>query len=334
MRTFQPPPDSVIDPVTRAPRIGSFRGPLPRVDLAPLGRGPFFRLARRKRWLWGTVASDELLAGFAVVDLGYVASAFAYAWHFGERRMLADRSALGPGFCGRVGDSAEEGCAARFGCGRSAARITRAEGSSAYEVEFELRDLRLAARLETRGAPIPLSAIAATPPDAVATTQKRVRLGAKGELAVGDRRFSLDGALGGLDYSHGYPLRHTRWKWGFALGHAAGGEPFGLNLVEGFVGEPECAVWVGDELLPLGEGRFEFDGSDLLAPWRVRTVDGAADLVFEPGGMHREEKNLRLVVSHFVQVAGRFRGTIALPGRATLRLDGVPGVTEDQEMLW
>jgi hypothetical protein len=324
----------VLDPATRLPRTGSFRGPLPRVDLAPLRRGPFFRLVRRKRWLWGTIASPELLAGFAVVDLGYVASAFAYAWHFGEGRMLADRSALGPGFCGRVGDSAEEGCAARFGCGRSAARITRPEGTSAYEVEFKLRDLRLAARLETRGSPIPLSAVAAMPPDAVATTQKRVRLGTTGELLVGDRRFSLDGALGGLDYSHGYPPRRTRWKWAFALGQAASGEPFALNLVEGFVGEPECAAWVGDELLPLAEGRFEFNGDDLLAPWRVRTADGAADLVFEAGGMHREEKNLRLVVSHFVQVAGRFRGTIALPGRAPLRLDGVPGVTEDQDMLW
>ncbi|MBI5499147.1 MAG: DUF2804 domain-containing protein [Deltaproteobacteria bacterium] len=334
MRVLAPPPDAVVDPVSGRLRCGSFRGPLPPVDLGPLGRDLLSRFLRRKRWLWGTISSDEALFGFAVVDLGWLASTFAFAWDRRERRMLADRSALGPGFRGRVNDRAEGGCEARFGGGKSRARISRPAGATAYEVDVELGDLRIAATMESASAPPPLSAIVELPPDAVATTQKRALLAASGRAQVGERTFALDGAVGGLDYSHGYPPRHTVWKWCFALGRARSGESIGVNLVQGFVGEPECAVWVGDDVHAVGEGRFEFDRGDLPAPWRIRTTDGAVELKFTPGGMHREEKNFGIIASHFVQAAGTFDGTIALPGRAVLELDGVAGVAEDQDMLW
>jgi hypothetical protein len=334
MHQLLPPLETAVDPLARRPRVGSYRGPLPPIDLGPLGHGPLFRLARHKRWLWGGVFGEELLLGFAVVDLGYVASAFAWAYDRAERRMLADRSALGPGFCGSVGNLTEEGCEARIGCGRDVARIVRPRGSTAYEVELALGDLQLEARLETAGAPAPMSAIVEPVADAIATTQKRVLLPVRGRAVVAGRSLALDGALGGLDYSHGYPPRRTVWKWGFALGRARSGEPVAFNIVEGFVGEPECTVWVGDELFPVGEGRFTFDAREPLAPWHVHTTDGAVELDFAPGGAHREDKNLGLIVSRFAQVAGDYRGTIVLPGRAPLELAGVPGVAEDQDMLW
>jgi len=34
------------------------------------------------------------------------------------------------------------------------------------------------------------------------------------------------------------------------------------------------------------------------------------------------------------QVAGHFHGTLDLPGRPSLELDGLAGVVEDQDMLW
>ncbi|MBI5488687.1 MAG: DUF2804 domain-containing protein [Deltaproteobacteria bacterium] len=334
MRVLGPPPDAVVDPVTGTLRCGSFRGPLPPVDLRPLGRDLLSRAVRRKRWLWGTIVSDEALLGFAVVDLGWLASTFAFAWDRRERRMLVDRSALGPGFRGLVNDRAEDGCEARFGGGRTRARVARRLGTTAYEVDVELGELRIEATLESASAPPPLSAIVELPPDAVATTQKRALLAASGRASVGERTFALDGAVAGLDYSHGYPPRRTIWKWCFALGRARSGEPIGVNVVQGFVGEPECVVWVGDDVHPVGEGHFEFDRGNLLAPWRIRTTDGAVELKFAPGGMHREEKNFGVIASHFVQAAGTFDGTIALPGRAALELDGVAGVAEDQDMLW
>jgi hypothetical protein len=66
----------------------------------------------------------------------------------------------------------------------------------------------------------------------------------------------------------------------------------------------------------------------------VRTDDGAATLEFAPQAIHREDQRLGVISSRFVQVAGHFHGTLDLPGRPSLELDGLAGVVEDQDMLW
>ena len=203
-------------------------------------------------------------------------------------------------------------------------------------MDVDLRDFRLRVGLDAVNAPPAMTAIAAVGParhGLVNTTEKRALLDVRGELEVGDRRFSLDGAFGGYDYTHGLLARHTVWRWAYALGRAKTGERVAFNLVQGFVGEPECTAWVDGEVFPLCEGRFAFDAGSPLSEWRVTTADGAVDLRFTPGGMHSEEKDLGLVASRFVQPAGSYRGTLRVGGR-TLDLDGVLGVTEDQEVLW
>src|SRR4051794_15152924 len=52
MRILAPAPDSAIDPATGLPRFGSYRGGLPRVDLAAVTGGALRRITRRKRWLY------------------------------------------------------------------------------------------------------------------------------------------------------------------------------------------------------------------------------------------------------------------------------------------
>ena len=148
----------------------------------------------------------------------------------------------------------------------------------------------------------------------------------------GQRR-PLLGAVGAYDYTHGLLARRTMWRWAFALGRAKTGERVAFNLVQGFVGEPECAAWVDGELFPLTEGRFAFDRERPLAEWRVSTADGAVDLKFAPAGMHSEDKNLGLIASKFVQPGGVYSGTRRVGGK-TLVLERVLGVTEDQDVLW
>src|SRR5262249_31323101 len=48
MRALAPVPDEAIDPVTRLPRFGSYKGGLPRVDLTPVTGGALRRITRRK----------------------------------------------------------------------------------------------------------------------------------------------------------------------------------------------------------------------------------------------------------------------------------------------
>jgi hypothetical protein len=331
MRTLAAAPASVLDSDGTA-HIGSYRGPLPAVDLAP--KSLLSRVTQHKRWVYVTIASNDLLLGIAIVRLGYTSKCFGFAMDKPLGKIVSDHSSLAPPFSAFVGDSAEEGCEARFRFGSVRAHLGRPRGSSEYELQVQSPDLVVTARLATAGAPAPISAVTRLPGGGMSVTEKRALLPVEGEAVIRGKRRPLDGALAGLDYSQGNLARHTLWRWAFALGRARSGEKVGLNLVEGFVGAPECAAWVDGELYPLAEGRFVFDRARPDAPWQVRTEDGGTHLAFDVLGVHSERMNLGIVASRFIQAAGVFRGTIAIEGKGKLELEDVLGVTEDQDVLW
>ncbi|AUX23676.1 hypothetical protein SOCEGT47_042040 [Sorangium cellulosum] len=334
MRELFTPPDALFDPVTGAARAGSFRGDLPRVDLAPLAPRRLHRLLRRKRWTYLAIASNEVFLAVAVVHLGYLALAFGVAFDRAGRRLLVDRSMFGPPFAASVGDGAGGGGSARAWLPGARVRIDRPRGEASVTATAAFRGFELHARLTSRAAPPALSVIAPMPGGLLATTEKRLLLDAEGEASVLGRRISLDGALAGYDYTDGLLPRRTTWRWALALGRAESGERVGMNLGEGFVGDAECALWIEGELVPLAEGRFTFDAARPLDPWRVRTADGAVDLGFAPGAAHSNHTNLGVLASEFMQPIGLYSGTIRLPDGRVLELRDVLGVTEDQDITW
>src|SRR5262245_39534612 len=128
MRVLTPAPLGALDPASGEPIVGSFRGAVPRIDLTPLARNPLARLARQKRWLYGAIATDALYLGFAVVDLGYASSAFAFAFERDGMHVAADASFAAPPFVGRVRQTRRLHYAARFDLRRGSIRMTRARG--------------------------------------------------------------------------------------------------------------------------------------------------------------------------------------------------------------
>lgn len=345
MRSLEAPPSSVLDPRSHALIPGSFRGGLPpAVDLGaldvgglPIVGGPLFRVVHEKRWIYAAVSAGDLFLGAAIVKLGYAANAFVFAFDRASGRMLADVSLVGPAFFAAVNDAPSEGASAHFTSPFPRASITwqRGCGEGAFTLAVRAGEVAIDARLATMGGPPPIGAVTGLGSKGlVNATEKGALLAVTGEARIAGRTVSLDGGLGGYDYTHGYLARHTAWNWAFLLGRAASGERVGLNLVQGFVGEPECALWIDDALHPLAEGRFTFDPKRPLAPWQIRTADESVDLRFEPGGIHQEHKDLGVVTSRFIQPVGCFSGTIRVPGRAPLVLDRALGVVEDQDVLW
>lgn len=346
-----PPAPASVATARGEPRFGTYQGELPEVDLARLsGRWSptrATRLLKRKRWHYTFAATQEVAAVFAVVDLGYTASAFAVAVDLRERRPLCDVSFLGaPGPMVELGDQPGAGLNACFRTlgGKLSAR--RGEEDERYRVEVDVSRLRTGSLqsfqwdgdLLVAGGPPALTVIAPVEGDGLLNvTMKRNGLLSFGSVEAGGKRFRLDGGVGGTDYTQGYLARHTAWRWAFAAGRLADGTPVGVNLVEGFnessAEANENALWLGDRLYPLARARFDYHPKELMAPWRLMTVDGAVDLRFQPLYVHREERDLRVVVSHFAQPVGFFEGTVRL-GDRTLELSNVPGVTEDQDMLW
>jgi hypothetical protein len=291
---------------------------------------------REKRWVYVGIASEDAYVALAIARLGYAANVFAYVLDARSMRMTATRSLLAPPTACRVEEGIGAASVATFRFRGSHASVTRGTEDGTLVVDADLRGFALHATLDAGDAPPAITAVAPVGPSAASlmnTTEKRALLTANGELRVDGRRYALDGALAGYDYTHGLLARRTAWRWGFGLGRAKSGERVAFNLVQGFVGEPECALWIDGELFPLAEGRFAFDRDNPLSEWRVSTADGAVDLRFAPGGMHSEAKNFGVIASRFVQPAGAFRGTIRALGRE-LEIERMLGVTEDQDVLW
>lgn len=343
-----PVPASVVDGAG-TPRFGTYAGELPHVDLSGLtGRWAVSRALRpfkRKRWHYVFVATPEVALLKAVVDVGYGSNAFAVAYDLRARRLLADVSMLGVPGLTAVGDHPGAGAHGRFDTLGARLRVSRGAGESAYRLQGDVADarsgsgpLRWEAQLHTQGAAPALTVVAPVAGDGrVNVTQKRSALLAQGALEAGGRRYSLEGGVGGLDYTHGYLARHTAWRWAFAAGRLEDGTVIGMNLVEGFndsAGEAnENALWVGERLYPLSRARFTYAKHDLRQPWTVSTADGAVQLGFQPLHVHREERDLKLIVSRFAQPLGLFEGTLRVGGR-TLQVTALPGVTEEQDMRW
>lgn len=324
-RELREAPERPLDARGR-PRFGSYSGGLERVELPAVSR--LTRLRQRKRWLYVALASEELYVAFGAVDVGYASNAFFFAYDARGGAMLAHASVLGTPRMVTLDDALPRAGGVRVRHRALSARVRLAR--AAIDLHVETPKATLEATLARPATPPPITAIAELK-GGVQITEKGALLGCRGRLRHGDRTREIDG-LAGYDFSHGLLERHTAWRWAFLLGRARSGERVAVNLVSGFVGEGECAVWTDRGLFPLGEGRFDFDRADPLRPWSVETADGAR-LRFAPGAAHREEKNLGLVRSRFVQPVGLWSGAIPCGGRV-LEIEGALGVAEDQDVVW
>lgn len=333
-----------------APRYGTYQGGLEVVRFEDLkgayAPGPVERFRSHKKWLYAFVATREVATFFAVVDVNYTSNAFAMAVDLTTNEVLVDESYLGPPRpVVKVSDHPGAGLDVAFRRPDAQLTASRPFGDERFHLSTKLgfprllggRKLEASWSLLAAGAAPALTVIAPVDGGIVNVTQKWAGLLGFGRLRTAGKSFNLDGAVGGLDSTFGLLARRTSWRWAFACGRLDDGTPVGINLVEGFNESREDvnenAVWLGRELIPVGRARFSWNRSDVLDRWSVTTTDGALDLEFRPIAAHREHRDLKLVRSRFAQPVGRWSGVLRHGGRE-YRLDGLPGVAEDQDVLW
>ena len=328
-----PVPPAVVDPHSGLPLHGTYRGAVGAVDLSTLRRSRLAALTQEKRWIYVAIVREPWMIALALVDLGYLQTAFGFAYHEGSG-VRADLSTI-PGLPGLSGvqqdgvhriDARVRAPGARFA-------VRERRGDTVLEVQASTRELELRCSLDLSQAAPALTAIAPVRGGTVDVTEKRVLAPVRGAALIRGERVDLDGGVGGFDLTVGLLARETRWNWGFFMGRTESGEPIAMNLVQGFVGAPECALFGKNSLHALSEGRFEYDKARLADPWRVRTERGECDLLFTPGAVHSEALDLGVLRSRFVQPIGAFQGTIQR-GAETLRIAHALGVVEDQDVRW
>lgn len=346
------------------PSYGVYAGEIGPVNLdrlaPPHALPAWARRLRRKRWHYALYTTPEVVAVMAIAEVGYASNAFFAAVDLREKQPLADDTFLGPPApLSTVSDAMARGLSGRFRVPGARFRFARPLDSDRYRHSVEISALRrprsgrvkLEGEALVTGSPPPLALVAPVPGhggadgrvpvlhrEGVNVTQKSVGLLASGRLEVGSRRYALDGGVVGLDSTHGFLARRTTWRWAMGCGRLEDGTPLGFNLVAGFnemaTGTAgENVLFLGDQLQPVGRASFRFNAADPLDLWQVSTEDGAVQVTFRPLHAHRDVRNLGLLRSRFVQPLGFFAGKLRFRGRE-LTLTELPGVTEDQDMLW
>lgn len=285
-----------------------------------------------KKWQYLHVATKEMMLSAAIVDTGYLASGFCAVFDRGSRRLLVDENEVLPPLCVSINDEPNDGLSARLVGPRVRARIERSAGRVLFSARWGRASIELS--LDARKAPKPISAVAPlSEPGRFNFTQKIVGIPAEGEVRAGNATFLVQGQLAGLDYTHGYLLRETAWRWAFASGRA-GSRVIGLNLSEGFLAAAENAVWVDGAPCRVGAVRFVFDARAPLSPWRIASDDGALELTFQPEGLRAQSIDLLLLMSRYAQPFGTFSGHVTSTTGERVQLDGLAGVTEDHAARW
>ena len=163
-------------------------------------------------------------------------------------------------------------------------------------------------------------------------TYKNLLLPTQVEAKADGQEIRFDGNIGGIDFSKGYPPRHTFWNWVSMNAVTESGIEFGVNLVGDFNNSIENALWVKGEVSQLSQATFSYGKPAEKSNWHVATLDGVLNMEFKPLGMRGEDINAFFMLSRFKQPFGVFTGTVRLDGQNN-KFTGY-GVVEEHFAKW
>lgn len=332
MKSALPAPPAALVQAGEA-SMGRYAGFMPSFDWQGLAglktKGRLWQWTHHKRWQYVGIGSDALFIGLAIVNVGWCQTAFAYVFDRQRQKVVADWTADGvPGLNGEV--SAEPVLNGRSWFRSFGRQLSIEQTGGLIHVRVKAGGIDLDAQLNLNGAAPFLLAVGPIDGGLAHATQKSSALAVRGQVTVGGQTWSLSDAIGCLDSSNGLLARETAWRWACAQGAEVG-----FNLQDGYFGDNENALWLGQQLIPLARAKFEFDPQQPMKPWRVSTADGLLDLEFTPEGARQQDRNLCFAASYYIQPVGTFSGWVKATASAEpIRVVKLVGVTEDHRSLW
>lgn len=275
------------------------------------------------------ITTPGIMAGIAVVDLGYLANTFAYVYHR-EDKWLEETSTI-----------------SLLGRGAGIAPFPEQPSSS-----FKKNGIRVcmdhqgveasADGLEFR---VGLSDFSAVPALRICTragyrgwsfTRKASPVPVSGSIRARGETFDLNPgeSFAISDWTGGFLRRNTFWNWAAIAFCLPDGRPLGLNLSWGVneTGFTENAFWVDSVMTKVDTVSFSKD--DAGSTWQISSYDGRVDLTFVPDSSRGEHVNALVVATAFTQCFGRFHGRLTTRDNDVISIDGVPGWTEDHFARW
>jgi len=136
---------------------------------------------------------------------------------------------------------------------------------------------------------------------------------ASGRLVVGSQDIVLEQktAIALIDEQKTYYPYFSFWKWATAAGYSDDGKLLAFNLCQNMIADDEDfnenCFWMDGKISCLKAAQFQF--SDVLKPWTMRTADGKLDLFFVPSGERAQKINTAGIIrSDFHQPFGLYNG--------------------------
>ncbi len=334
------PRSDLIDEIGN-PRFGVYEGEIDDITLPLSNR--LMRL-RSKRWHFVGIYSSDVVAGVAIVDAGYMKTAFAYAADLHSKRLTkfqAKAPMFGP--CINIyGGAMESEAVFRRGGNHICIRSGRAGSNICHvDVDVATKDGRLIIDTDidiSTKKTLPHQVISPTPSGSFFFTHKCASLPTEGMIATPCCTFSLakKSASSAVDITAGLHDYHWQWRWASMAGFADNGVRIGLNLAEPVYNNQwhENAMWIDGKRIQTSVPNFNFDAKDLMKPWQVRTENGEVELEFVPQANFSERVNLMLIKDDFAQLAGVFSGYISNTDGNRINIDRLPGVVETHVAKW
>jgi hypothetical protein len=313
--------------------IGWSRHPLHTCNLPP-------SLARKKKWNYWAVTSDDLLFSATIADVDIFQLGGAYIFDRRTHRHI-EKAVVKPANTIAI----PETVSGDMIIDHPDMRVALTDEGAGTRIRVEAGDfggMKLEADIvverpehhETLNVVIPWSDVQ------FQYTSKQNTLPASGFIQLGAERLEFASpAFGCLDYGRGVWPEHTVWNWGSASGVQAG-HTVGLNLggkwTDG-TGMTENGICVDGRLAKISEDlEFEYDRTDLMKPWRVQSVvTDRIDLRFEPEFERVSRSGKRdgfFTDAH--QVFGTYAGRITRDNDAPIELSDFFGWIEEHEARW
>ena len=134
----------------------------------------------------------------------------------------------------------------------------------------------------------------------------------------------------------GYPAHKTSWQWLSVHGVSKENLSIAINLVAPIFHDryQENVIWIDQKAIPLSAVEFSFSPEDPMAPWHIKSQDGALSLTFTPEGLRRQDLSYPVLASKFIQPFGTCSGSFKDKEGRCHTFDSLSGVVEDHHARW
>ena len=299
--------------------FGLYSGTIADISTAPWAS---MRRGKRKTWIYAGAFNSRYYTGFAIADAGIVATAFAYVFDAQTGVFVEEKATVPFGFAAAFDPDI------RTVWKLKNFSITPDGDSISYAYQGKRLQLKMTLQENGKGT----TTIAPAGDRPFHHTYKNLLLPTQVEAKMDGQPLTFSGNIGSIDFSKGYPPRHTFWNWVSMNAATESGLEFAVNLVGDFNNGIENALWINGEVQQLSQATFSYGRPAEKSIWKVATLDGVLDMEFKPLGMRGEDINAFFMLSRFKQPFGIFTGTLRLNGE-THRFTGY-GVVEEHFAKW